>query len=460
MIAPARLAAYDALYAIAGTSRDLPDALSQARARLTDDRDRDLAAELVIGTVRWQGKIDYILEALSGRRLQKLDPEVLQILRLGAHQLLHLDRIPPPAVVNDAVALTRRAGKTSAAGFVNAVLRKISRTQDPPLPPRPAAGGNALSRSERDAALDYLAVTLSHPRWLAARWLDRYGFANAERWASFDNAAAPLTLRINTLKTTAPEVAGLLQRAGVAVQPARYAPHGLVVTSGNPLRTPLAGTGLFFVQDEASQLVSLLAHARPGERILDACAAPGGKTTAMAAEAGDRASIVAADVRARRMRLLRQTIQVSGSNNIRLLQLDLERPLPFRDPFDVVLVDAPCSGLGTLRRDPDIRWKRQAADLEPLADAQLRMLTNASAVLRAGGRLIYSTCSSEPEENDGVVERFLAAHRAFTAIDLRQHDAETAGALKAVLDDTGRLRTLPHAHQLEAFFGVVLRREG
>jgi 16S rRNA (cytosine967-C5)-methyltransferase len=260
------------------------------------------------------------------------------------------------------------------------------------------------------------------------------------------------------LKTDRDALTRALAGHGVGVEPARYAPDGLIVTSGNPLRTPLAGTGQFVLQDEASQLVALLGAPEPGMKVLDTCASPGGKTTAMAAMAGDRAEIVATDVRSARVQLLRDTVGASGASSIRVLQADLEAGLPFGPEFDVVLVDAPCSGLGTVRRDPDIRWRRAEADLAPLASAQLTMIRNAAEAVRPGGRLIYATCSSEPEENERVVADFLAASGRFAEIDLRAERPAGFDALEAVLDEGGVLRTLPHRHGLEAFYGAVLRR--
>ena len=449
MIAPARTAAFTALREIAAGRLDLPSALAQVRPTLTDERDRALATDLVTGTVRWQRQLDHVIAEYARRPLAKLDFEVLQILRLGTYQLIHLDRVPASAAVNDAVAMTRRARKTSAAGLVNAVLRGISRNRHRlPLPPR-APDSDPLS---------YLEISLSHPRWLAQRWLTRYGFDAAERWETFNNTPAPLTLRVNRLKTSSEALVAALREHGVAVEPARYAPDGLIVTSGNPLRTPLAGTGAFFVQDEASQLVSLLGAPEPGMRVLDTCASPGGKTTAMAAMAGDRAEIVAADVRDGRVQLLKETVQTSGTRSVRIIQADLEAGLPFADAFDLVFVDAPCSGLGTVRRDPDIRWRRAESDLPLLAKSQLAMIRHAAEVVRRGGRLIYSTCSSEPEENDAIVSDFLARTPAFRRIDLRVNRPAFFAALEPVLDDGGYLRTTPHQHGLEAFFGAVLRR--
>jgi 16S rRNA (cytosine967-C5)-methyltransferase len=399
--------------------------------------------------MRWQRELDYLIEHYAKRSIAKLDFEVLQILRLGMYQILHLDRVPAAAAVNDAVAMTRRARKTSAAGLVNAVLRAVSRnTHRLPLPSRPPDGN----------PLEYLEVTLSHPRWLAQRWLARYGFDAAEVWEQFNNSAAPLTIRVNRLKTNAAALTHALGEHGVRVEPARYAPDALIVSSGNPLRTPLAGTGQFVLQDEASQLVALLGAPEPGMRVLDTCASPGGKTTAMAAMAGDRAEIVATDVRPARLALLRETVSASGARSIQVQQADLEAGLPFRREFDIVFVDAPCSGLGTVRRDPDIRWRRTEHDLAPLAGAQARMIRNAAEAVRTGGRLIYSTCSSEPEENERVVGDFLETNDDFMSIDLRTAEGPYSDVLAPVVDEHGALRTLPHEHGLEAFYGAILRR--
>jgi 16S rRNA (cytosine967-C5)-methyltransferase len=438
------VAAFQALRAVASAKSDLPVALAAARSGLDDERDRALTTELVTGALRWQNELDFLIGHFSRRSISRLDPDVLQILRLGAYQLLHLERVPAAAAVNDAVALTRRARKTSAGGLVNAVLRALSRTSREKLPLPDAT----------TSPLDYLEISLSHPRWLAARWASRLGFEVAETWERFNNAAPPLSLRVNRLKTDPDQLAAALLKYGVRVSEARYAPDGLVVESGNPLRTPLAGTGDFFVQDEASQLVSLLAAPKPGDLVLDACASPGGKTTGMAAAAGDRAFIVASDVRDARMQLLRETVSLSGSASIRLVQANLQQSLPFGERFDVVFVDAPCSGLGTIRRDPDIRWRRREEDLIGFQTSQLTMLRNAAAVVKPAGRLIYSTCSSEPEENDAVVEQFLSNAGNFRLLDVRG----TLPVLAPVLDERGILRTFPDVHRLEAFFGAVLQR--
>jgi 16S rRNA (cytosine967-C5)-methyltransferase len=445
MIAPARLAAYDVLRAVNGGRADLPVALARSRAVLQDERDRALAAEIATGTLRWQGTFDRIASSFARRPVERFDFEVLQILRMTMFQLLHLDRVPASAAVNDAVNLARKAGKSSAASLVNAVLRRTSRERERlPLPPR--------TERDRDAAVDYLSIALAHPRWLAARWYDRYGFDAAEAWCRFNNAPAPLTLKTNRLRDSREDVAEALLELGVRTSPARFARDGLIVDHGNPLLTPLANSGRFLVQDEASQIVAAATGVSPGERVLDACAAPGGKTLGMAVEMGDRGLIVAADVRARRVRLLADTIRTAGVSAVRIVQASAAQPLPFGEVFDCVLIDAPCSGLGTLRRDPDIKWRRTEEELEAMADLQVRMVRSAAAVLKPGGRLIYSTCSSEPEENEDVIARFLetASGRAFSR---KRLDLPFAPEL---INEDGNLRTLPFRDGLEAFFAGQL----
>jgi 16S rRNA (cytosine967-C5)-methyltransferase len=444
MIAPARLAAYDVLRAVDSGRVDLPAALARARTGLRDERDRALAGEIAAGTLRWRAAFDRVIGVYARRLLDDLDPEIVDILRLTIFQLLHLDRVPASAAVNDAVNLARKAGKSSAAPLVNAVLRRVSRERDRlPLPPR--------ERGSRDAELDYLSTTLSHPRWLAARWLERYGFDGAEAWCRFDNAPAPLTLRANRLRTSRDELIAHLNAHGVTTRCTRFAPDGLVVTRGNPLLTPLAGTGLFAVQDEASQLVAEAAQAAPGERILDACAAPGGKTIAMAGGMRNTGLIVASDLRAKRVRLLAATVRESGAGRVAVIQSNAAQPLPFGPVFDCVLIDAPCSGLGTVRRDPDIKWRRSEADLPPMSEAQLKILRSAAAVVRSGGRIVYATCSSEPEENEDVVRRFLDETPAFTI-----HRLTPPPAWAELINEQGCLRTLPFRDGLEAFFAAVL----
>jgi 16S rRNA (cytosine967-C5)-methyltransferase len=446
MAAPARVAAYDTLRRVRSGSADLASALERSRASLADERDQALAAEITLGTLRWRAALDHAIAWAGNRAVDAFDADVLDILRLSAYQLLHLDRVPASAAVSDAVTLARQQGHAHAAGAVNAILRRVSRQRsDLPMPDASDARG-------------FLSVTWSHPAWLAQRWLDRYGFDAALAWVRFNNTAAPLTLRANTLATTRDALAECLERHGVRTRPCTYAPDGLVVESGRPFATAEWKEGRFLAQDEASQLVGVFAAPAPGSRALDACAAPGGKTVQFIAALGDGGFLVAADRRSRRVRLLRQTLRAAGAAQARLVCHDLLDALPFGAVFDCVLVDAPCSGLGTLRRDPDIKWSRREHDLPALAERQRRMLDSASRGVRAGGVLVYATCSSEPEENDAVVDAFLDRHPGFALEDPRACGAALPAGVAACLDGRGCLRTLPHRHALEAFFAARLRR--
>ena len=448
MIAPARIAAYEVLRRVTTGRSDLPTALSSVRESLKDDRDRALATDIAVGTVRWRATLDHLIAQGAKRALDRLDDEVVDILRISVYQLLHLTRVPASAVVDDAVSLTKKIGKKSASGLVNAVLRATSRSRASlPLPPRPD------DTSNRVTVLDYLSITLSHPRWLVERWLDRVGFERTEAWLTFNNSPAPLTLRVVRGRMTRDALLSIFSETEIEAHAAQWAPDGIVIDRGN-LRDE-AERGEFIVQDEASQIVALLAGDSPGPLVLDTCASPGGKATAIADSLQEGHRLVACDLRDRRIALLQRTIANTGATNIRLVQANAARPLPFRPQFSTVFVDAPCSGLGTLRRDPDIRWRRTAADLPALAATQSTMLAHAAAVVQPGGRLVYATCSSEPEENELIVADFLAHHPTFSPVS----PTTVHGAIVSdLVDANGHLRTEPDRHGLELFFGAVFER--
>jgi 16S rRNA (cytosine967-C5)-methyltransferase len=446
MVAVARQVALQTLRSVHAQGVDLAAALDRGRRTLADDRDRSLAADIAIGTLRWRGALDHTIAWAGNRSIERFDAVVLDILRITAYQLLHLDRVPASAAVDDAVELCRLQGHPRATGAVNAILRRISRDRSRVPMPGP------------DDPIGHLSVTWSHPSWLAARWLDRLGFDTALAWARFNNAPAPVTLRANTLSITRAELADSLDRLGVRTRRCTYAPDGLLVDTGHPLSMPVASEGAFLAQDEASQLVGAFAAPRPGDRVLDACAAPGGKTAQFAAAVGERGFLVAGDLRLRRMRLLRDTLTAARVARVAIVRHNALEGLPYADVFDSVVIDAPCSSLGTIRRDPDIRWTRREEELAGLADRQVRMLDRASRSVRPGGCLVYATCSSEPEENEEVVEAFLAAHGEFVLEDPRTARTPVPPGVEACLDDRGCLRTTPHQHGLESFFAARLRR--
>jgi 16S rRNA (cytosine967-C5)-methyltransferase len=271
------------------------------------------------------------------------------------------------------------------------------------------------------------------------RWLARYGEASTEAWLTFNNRPAAMCLAVNRHLTTREDLSKDLANAGVETRPTTRAKYGLEVIDGRALGTDAFAQGRFVVQDEASQLIAELAPPTAGSRVLDLCASPGGKTLALSADVGETGTVIACDVREHRVRLLSRTLSRCRVKNASVTMIPAEGALPFQDEtFDLVLIDAPCSGLGTVRRDPDIRWRRSPDDLPRFAAAQRGLLSRSAAMVKRGGTLIYATCSSEPEENDDVTTAFLTAHAGFTLE--RRH------------------QTLPFADGLEAFFGAVLRR--
>lgn len=466
MTSPARSAAFYAFRSVTQKKASLPQALNKTRQGLSDKRDRSLAADIVTGTLRWQGMLDHVIQECAHRPNSKLDPRILDLLRISAYQIFRQDRVPIAAIVNDAVNLTREIGRAHAAGFVNAVLRSLTRVRhEPPLPAQPdpeelAAHENTSfedwPQPLQDATLDYLSTTESHPRWLAERWIVRYGYSSTLAWVRFNNTPAPLTLRTNRIKTDRDTLIKELEQHAVHVTPARHAPDGLIVLEGNPLHTTLAQSGKFFFQSEASQLISCLANVQSGQQVLDTCAAPGGKTTALAADMNNSGFLVATDVRKSRIALLAKTIRYSGATNIRIAQADFVAGAPFSQSFDCVVVDAPCTGLGTIRTDPDIRWRCQPHDFSKTAEIQLSILEQASQAVKSGGRLLYSTCSSEPEENEEVIVSFLKLHPNFSILNAKSLRDSLGVTLTSAINSSGHLRTYPFLHGLDAFFATVL----
>jgi 16S rRNA (cytosine967-C5)-methyltransferase len=414
-----------------------------------DPRDRGLATELVYGVLRRRGRLDFALARCCSQPLAKLETRVLWLLRLGAYQLLHLERVPNRAAVNETVELARRLGLERVTGLVNGVLRALDRGVA--AIPWPALA---------DHPLGHLQHTLSLPAWLAQRWLSECGAEEAAALAAALQEPAPFTMRANTLRTSRETLLAALAEAGHEAQPTGYAPDGIVVTRRGPAPLPGGSDGWFQVQDEASQLIPLLLAPQAGERILDGCAAPGGKTTELAALTGNGARIIALDLHPQRIDLIRAGAERLGCSGIESRAWDLRRTPDFIpvESLDKVLLDAPCSGLGVLRRNPETRWRRTAAEVQELAQLQRELLTSVAPLVRPGGVLLYSLCTTTPEETVGVVDTFLAAHPDFAREDARDflppHCAE-------LVDTTGALRTLPHRHGgMDAFFAVRLRRAG
>jgi 16S rRNA (cytosine967-C5)-methyltransferase len=414
-------------------------------------RDRAFATELVYGTLRWRGRLDHLLARVLERELGSLEPGVLTLLRLGAYQILFCDGVPPSAAVDQTVRSARALGAERATGLVNAVLRRLAQQADALALP-----------SLADDPRAHLEHALGVPGWIAQRWLDALGPDEAAALAEASNAAPPLTLRANRTRISRADLLARLAARAPQARACSFAPDGIVLGHGlAPASDPDFVAGLFSVQDEASQLVVELLAPEPGERVLDACAAPGTKTTAIAERVGPRGLVVALDKSARRVALVGRTVRRLGLGNVTVLALDATQPLGDLEgaPFDRVLVDAPCSGLGALRRNPDARWRLAPEDPARLAETQAALLASAAVVLRPGGTLVYSTCTLASEENDAVVEFFLSHTPGFRRADV----ARLPATLRPLLDAEGALRTWPHrhgtnGHGMDGFFAVRLER--
>jgi 16S rRNA (cytosine967-C5)-methyltransferase len=409
--------------------------------------DRALVTELVYGTLRWRGRLDFLLSCVLDRDFGKLELQVATLLRLGAYQVLFAERIPAPAAVDQTVRCARAVGADRAAGLVNAVLRRLAAQRE----------ALALPGLETDP-LGHLTHALSLPSWLAARWLARLGPAEAAALAAASNAVPPLVARANPRRTTRDALLAELRARFPDAEPARLAPLGVRLGHrGDPGRDPAFVEGRFTLQDEGSQLVVELLAPVPGERVLDVCAAPGTKATAIAERVGDAGRVVALDRNARRLHLVGRDARRLGLPNLGIAVFDATRALdPVAPPgsFDRVLVDAPCSGLGTLRRNPDLRWRLREGDPAHLAETQRALLRRAAAALRPGGALVYSTCTLLTEENEAVVDAFLAETPAF-----RRAPADAVPApVRPLIEADGALRTWPHRHDADGFYAARLER--
>ncbi len=420
----------------------------QEHQRQLSKRDRALLNALVYGVQRHRAQLDYILAGFSRTPVQRLDPAVLNILRLGLYQIIFLERVPISAAVNTSVDMAKEAAAPWVAGFVNAVLRKAAEEQKTVVYPDP--------KKDPQAAL---AVEKSFPSWLLARWLKRWGQPAVELLCDVINIPPPITLRTNILKASRQELAKALTPLVGNLYPTTFAPDGLCIF--NP-RMPIPELvpfkeGWFSVQDEGAQLVSLALDPQPDEHILDACAGLGGKTSHIAQLMRNRGSILAVDIDGRKLASLEADMLRLGISIVSTLQHDLNSPLRsnHRRKFDRILLDAPCSGLGVLRRNPDTKWSAKQASLKRHHKQQLNLLNSLAPLAKAGGLIEFAVCSCEPEENQDVVQAFLQNHPEFVM------DKSFPGLpqrARSVVSDDGSIRTYPDHRDMDGFFCACLRR--
>ncbi|HLB02899.1 MAG TPA: 16S rRNA (cytosine(967)-C(5))-methyltransferase RsmB [Nitrospiria bacterium] len=408
-------------------------------------RDRGLVTELVYGVLRHRNQLDWVLGQFCQKPVERLSPTLRNILRVGAYQLLFLNRIPARAVVDEAVGLTQRKGAKGLSGFVNAVLRSLDREKSIISYPDPASD-----------LVQHLSIRYSHPEWMIRRWLKRYGPERTQAICQANNEVPPVTLRTNTLVTTRDELWAELRNREVETEPCTLSPLGLKTRGGAVMETVSYRKGWFYVQDEAAQLVVLALGPRRGEIILDACAAPGGKTTHIAQVMANQGRIIALDVKAQRLRLIRQNCERLGVTNVECFTGDARDLRKLTDQqFDRILVDAPCSGLGVLRRNPEGKWYKTEELIPRYARLQSEILEGVSPQLREGGILLYSTCSTEPEENEQVVRGFLKAHPEYHIQDLRDYLAPSASSM---ITPEGFIFTLFNKESMDGFFAARLTK--
>ena len=411
-------------------------------------RERALLQALVYGVLRWKGRLDYIISRFSRTALDKIDPRLLNILRLGLFQIIYLDRIPDSAAVNTAVNLAKAAGAPWAAGFVNALLRKASRQHQ-----------SVVFPDLKTDPVTALAAGRSFPRWLIKKWLQRYGLEKTAWLCDALNVIAPITVRTNRLKTTPQELMSSLAAETQQVAQTHYSPDG--ITFYNPAvaiaQLQSFKAGWFQVQDEAAQLISLLLDPQPTEMVLDACAGLGGKTGHIAQLMKNKGTLIALDRDAAKLKRLAAEMQRLAVSIVATRVCDLESAPEALEPntFDRVLLDAPCSGLGVIRRHPDIKWRAARKNLAPFQRRQTKLLQNASRLVKPGGILVYAVCSPEHEENEAVINDFLKKNTGF-AID--ENCAKLPDRIRAQALSGGCLRTFPDFNQMDGFFAVRLKR--
>jgi 16S rRNA (cytosine967-C5)-methyltransferase len=421
--------------------------LDQAlKAGSLNERDRALLTELVYGTLRWRGKIDAQLSPQLRRPLLKSDPLIRNLLRLTCYQLLFLDRIPDYAAVNEAVELAKTYSGKKTAGFVNGVLRSFLRCEHP----------NSASTTNEEPVKS-IAVEYSHPEWLAQRWCKDFGVEAAKELMRANNEKAPLVLRVNSLKCTRAELLRQFANAGIDAIATQRSPQAICVHSGGAVENlPGFAEGHFQVQGESSQLVAFLLSPLPGERILDACAAPGGKSTHIAELMRDQGKVVAIDTSARGIEKICENAARLGLTSLQVQRADATRELSAfgHAPYDRMLVDTPCSGLGTLRSHPEIKWQRGERDIERLSCLQSKILDRVATFLKPDGILVYATCTLTPEENARNMESFLAQHAEFELQDAARYlPVEAKHMIRGKY-----FEALPHRDNTDGFFAARMRK--
>lgn len=413
------------------------------------ERDRAFATHLVRGVIRWRLRLDWTIEQVLGFPFKKIDKTALAILRIALYQILFMDRVPDSAAVNEAVKQAKKLCRDHVTRSINGILREICRHKD------------RLSLPERQGdEVAYMSVYYSYPVWLVKKWLRDLGRKTTELLLDAGNRIPGIVIRANRLKTDIDSLINRLGEEGVQCRRTAFFPDSLKIERlGRPLeRIPSFKEGLFQVQGEAAQVCSYLLSPQPDEYILDLCAGLGGKTGHLAELTGGKGKLVAFDINHGRLSSLSRNSRRLGVDCISSVVGDATRSLPFsiKQTFDSILIDAPCSGLGTIGRHPDIKWARDEGDIERLSDLQTDILSAAEPVVKKGGKILYLTCTISVEENEGVVRRFLERHQQMEMVDLANVIPEWGRSLIA---KEGFFKTYPHLHDMDGFFGALFSKK-
>ncbi len=438
IISDTRLSAVRALLEVFANGSKPKESVSTWSASF-DKRDRSFLMEMTYGVIRYRDALDWVLRHFL-RKPGRLEDFTLQNLRLAVYQIYFM-RVPEWAVVNEAVRVEKNDGFADRSSLVNAVLRNVIRQKD----------RLSLPVAIQDP-VESISINTSHPRWMVRRWVGRFGEKEAALLAGANNRVPLLTVRTNTLLITRGQLLEILFEKGIDAAPTPVSPDGITLRKVRSVEELSFIRGLFIVQDEASQIISRLLDPRPGERILDACAAPGGKTTHIAQLMGDMGEIVAVEKDRRRIARIEENISGLGIRSVRIVNKDLA-DLGNIGKFDRVIVDAPCSATGIIRKNPDIKYRHKAADLVRFGNLQSLLLHSAAAHVKEKGMLFYSVCSTEPEEGEKVANEFLKTRDDFRIIKAVPNFCGN------LMDDNGFLRTYPHRHNMDGFFGVSFCKE-
>ena len=412
-------------------------------------KDRSLLNALVFGVIRWQGRLDYIIGHLSNTPLTKIDPKVLNIIRIGLFQIIYLSKIPVSAAVNTSVELAKPFAPPWVIGFINAILRNGAKNfAKVPFP--------ILKKDPVSA----IAAQCSFPKWLIERWLHRYEPKETLQLCDAINTIPPITIRTNTLKTTRENLLNSLKKEVEKIECTTYSPDGISFFNPNSSIQEMKSfkDGWFVVQDEAAQLITPMLDVRPGDTVLDACAGLGGKTGHIAQIMKNQGIIFAIDKDEKKLSRLFSEMKRLGISIITPYSSDLEKPLNIKGVplFDRILLDAPCSGIGVLRRNPDIKWVKSKKNLSHYKKRQLLLLKNIASLVKPSGILVYTVCSIEPEENEEVVEEFLREHSEF---DIKNLSGLLSYGHTPVVSKGRYLKTLPHKSNMDGFFSVCFQKK-